>query len=98
MFFYYFVHISFQIAVKILRRVTSEEGELFFEMKMLKIEPETISESGVFFVWPLEIVHVIDQDSPFFAMSAEDLATERFELLVVLEGTNETSNMFFQAR
>ena len=70
--------------MKILRRVTSEEGEPFYEMKMLKIEPETINESCVSFVWPLEIVHVIDKDSPFYDMSAEDLATKSFELLVVL--------------
>merc|ERR1712113_786393 len=31
-------------------------------------------------------------------MTADDLARERFELLIVLEGTNETSNMTFQAR
>ena len=78
--------------------MTSKEGELFYEMKTLKIKTDTISESCVFFVWPLEIVHVIDQDSPFYDKSAEDLATERFELLVVLEGTNETSNMIFQSR
>ena len=84
--------------MKILRRVTSEQGEPFYEMKMLNIEPETISEPCVFFVCPLEIVHVIDQDSPFYDLSAEDLGREKFELLVVLEGTNETSNMFFQTR
>ena len=81
--------------MKILRGVTSEEGELFYEMKTLKIKTDTICESCVFFVWPLEIVHLIDQDSPFYA---EDLAREKIELLVVLEGTNETSNMIFQAR
>ena len=84
--------------MKILRRKISEEGELYHEMKMIKIEPETSSESCIFFVWPLDIVHVIDQDSPFYEMSADDLARDKFELLVVLEGTNETSNMNFQAR
>merc|ERR1719244_1926437 len=67
-------------------------------MKMIKVEPDVSKESCVFFVWPLDIVHVIDEESPFYNMTASDLVKERFELLVVLEGTNETSNMNFQAR
>ena len=87
-----------QISVKLLRRRISQEGEIFQEMKNLKISPDTTEESCIFFVWPLDIVHVIDEDSPFFEISEADLAKERFELLVVMEGTNETSNMTFQAR
>merc|ERR1712106_978368 len=81
-----------QISVKLLRRRISQEGEIFQEMKNLKISPDTTEESCIFFVWPLDIVHVIDEDSPFYNMTACDLAKERFELLLVLEGTNETSN------
>ena len=67
-------------------------------MKNLKVSPNTTEESCIFFVWPLDIIHVIDEDSPFYEMSEADLAKERFELVVVMEGTNETSNMTFQAR
>ena len=67
-------------------------------MENLKVTPDTSDESGIFFVWPLDIVHVIDENSPFYLMSATDLAKEKFELLLVMEGTNETSNMTFQAR
>jgi len=87
-----------QISAKLLRRRISQEGEIFQEMKNLKISPDTTEESCIFFVWPLDIVHVIDEDSPFYEISEADLAKERFELLVVMEGTNETSNMTFQAR
>ena len=81
--------------MKILRRKVTQEGEIYHEMKSLKVE---LSKSCIFFVWPLDIVHIIDEDSPFYNMTAADLAKEHFELLVVLEGTNETSNMAFQAR
>ena len=64
----------------------------------LKVDPDTASESCMFFVWPLDLVHVIDEDSPFYDISAADLARERFELLVIMEGTIETSSMNFQAR
>eukprot|EP00090_Calanus_glacialis_P045677 TRINITY_DN8645_c0_g1_i1.p1 TRINITY_DN8645_c0_g1~~TRINITY_DN8645_c0_g1_i1.p1 ORF type:complete len:457 (-),score=96.57 TRINITY_DN8645_c0_g1_i1:151-1479(-) len=87
-----------QISAKLMRRRISIEGEVYQEMHNLTINPETTNESCIFFVWPLDIVHVIDEDSPFYEMSATDLAKERFELLLVLEGTNETSNMTFQAR
>jgi len=87
-----------QISAKLLRRRISQEGEIFQEMKNLKISPDTTEESCIFFVWPLDIVHVIDEESPFYEISEADLVKERFELLVVMEGTNETSNMTFQAR
>ena len=64
----------------------------------IKVDPDTASESCMFFVWPLDLVHVIDEDSPFYDISAADLARERFELLVIMEGTIETSSMNFQAR
>ena len=63
-----------------------------------KVDPDTASESCMFFVWPLDLVHVIDEHSPFYDISAADLARERFELLVIMEGTIETSSMNFQAR
>ena len=81
-----------------IRRKITEEGEIYQDMENLKVTPDTNSESCLLFVWPLDIVHVIDADSPFYDISAADLAKERFELLVVMEGTNETSNMTFQAR
>jgi len=87
-----------QISAKLLRRRVTLEGELYQEMQNVKVDPETNNESCVFFVWPLDIVHVIDKDSPFYDMSFADLAKERFELLIIMEGTNETSNMTFQAR
>ena len=67
-------------------------------MTDLRITPQTSSESCTFFVWPLDIVHMIDKESPFYHMGAADLATQRFELVVVMEGTSETSNTTFQAR
>merc|ERR1740137_339358 len=87
-----------QISAKLLRRRISQEGEIYQEMKSLNVTPDTTDESCIFFVWPLDIVHVIDEDSPFYDISAADLAKERLELLVVMEGTNETSNMTFQVR
>ena len=65
---------------------------------MIKGEPNTSQEPCILFVGPLEIVHVIDQDSPFYSLGAADLAQEKFELVAIMEGTSETSSMTFQAK
>ena len=46
----------------------------------------------------MTIVHVIDTDSPLYEMSAAELLYERFELLVVLEGTTESTGQTTQVR
>jgi len=87
-----------QISAKILRRRTSAEGEVSQEMTSLTVSPDSSDESCIFFVWPLEIVHVIDKESPLYDVDATNLAKEKFELIVIMEGTIETSSMTFQAR
>ena len=67
-------------------------------MQMIKVEPNTSQEPCIFFVWPLEVVHVIDQDSPFYDLTATEFAQEKFELVAIMEGTSETSRITFQAK
>ena len=81
-----------------LKRHISFEGEITQEMQALNISPDKSNESCIFFVWPLEIIHVIDRNSPFYDVTATELPKQKFELVAVLEGTNETSNAKFQAR
>jgi len=87
-----------KIACKLLRRTLTEEGEAVQEMVDLRVEPNSNNESCIFFVWPLEIIHIIDESSPLFCISASDLAREKFEVVIIMEGTIETSSMTFQAR
>ena len=87
-----------QISAILLRRRISHEGEVYQEMHNLPVNPETTSEYCIFFVWPLDIVHVIDKTSPLYDMTEADFATDSFEIVLVMEGMNETSNMIFQAR
>lgn len=87
-----------KISAKLIRTRTTLEGEIFQEMQNIKVDPETTSESCIFFVWPIDVVHIIDEESPFFDLTPFDLARARFEILILMEGTNETSNMTFQSR
>ena len=45
-------------------------------MENISVSPETTSESCIFFVWPLDIVHVIDHNSPFYNLTADDMARQ----------------------
>ena len=63
-----------QISAKLLRRRISVEGEVYQDMENISVSPETTNESCIFFVWPLDIVHVIDQTSPFYNLTADDLS------------------------
>ena len=40
----------------------------------------------IFLVWPITICHEIDEDSPFWNMTPDDLYKDDFELVVILEG------------
>ncbi|KAK3586699.1 hypothetical protein CHS0354_039171 [Potamilus streckersoni] len=42
--------------------------------------------TNIFLAWPSNIVHVIDENSPFWDMSKEDLRHENFELVVIFGG------------
>uniref|UniRef100_A0A1Y1NKS0 Inward rectifier potassium channel C-terminal domain-containing protein n=1 Tax=Photinus pyralis TaxID=7054 RepID=A0A1Y1NKS0_PHOPY len=54
-------------------------------LKSLKLEPPGI------LLWPLEIVHKITPTSPFWDLSAKDVITKRFELLVTVHGSSLTT-------
>lgn len=54
--------------------------------------------SDLFFIWPQIVVHRINADSPMYNMSASDLLQDRFEIVVILEGTVESTGQSTQAR
>lgn len=55
-------------------------------------------EDTVLFIWPSTVVHRIDEDSPFFHMSAKDFYRKHYEIIVCLEGIVEPTGMSIQAR
>lgn len=81
---------------------TTQEGEVM----PLCQQPLQISDGGgdveldsrVFLVWPIIVEHPIDESSPFWDMSAEELRREQFELIIILEGVVECTGMTTQAR
>lgn len=52
----------------------------------------------IFMIWPVTICHRIDETSPFYDMNADDFVTQKFEMVVILEGIIESTGMTTQAR
>jgi len=53
---------------------------------------------NLFLVTPLIISHEINSKSPFYDMDAEYIKNEPFEIIVILEGLQESTGMICQAR
>lgn len=41
-------------------------------------------EDRLMFIWPMTIVHKINEKSPLYGLSASDMLRERFEIVVML--------------
>ncbi|XP_062586173.1 inward rectifier potassium channel 2-like [Saccostrea cucullata] len=54
--------------------------------------------SQIFMAWPTQLVHTIDNTSPFWKMSREDLQREDFELVVILDGIVSTTSNNLQTQ
>jgi len=54
--------------------------------------------NSLLLIWPVTIVHVIDDKSPFYHLSRDELTNFKFELITVLEGTVESTGQSIQVR
>ncbi|XP_045516175.1 G protein-activated inward rectifier potassium channel 3-like isoform X3 [Pieris brassicae] len=86
------------IRAQIIRRKITREGEsLPFYQQELKVGADG-EEDRLMFIWPMTIVHKINEKSPLYNLSASDMLRERFEIVVMLEGVIESTGMTTQAR
>ena len=84
-------------ALLVKHRQTREGETMPLCQYPLNVETESSrSDSFVFFFWPVTVAHKIDRSSPFWNMSAERMTSERFEVIVILEGTVQTSGSMIQ--
>ena len=78
--------------VMLIWRLTKEGETIPLCQYPLDLETETCrqnSNSFVFLVWPATVVHRINSSSPLWDISAEQMLTEQFEIIVILEGKQE---------
>jgi inward rectifier potassium channel len=74
--------------------VESVDGELRRSFKILTLERESV----VFFPLTWTIVHPIDQESPLYGKSAEDLEKLQAELLILIKGFDDTFSQTVHSR
>jgi hypothetical protein len=85
-------------AILIKRRATQEGEVIPLYQYDLQLGAPGETEGRLFMVWPVIVEHRINEDSPFWDLSADSLQREQFELVVVLEGIVESTGMTTQAR
>ncbi|XP_061782633.1 inward rectifier potassium channel 2a [Nerophis lumbriciformis] len=86
------------VRAQLLRSRTTPEGE-YIPLDQTDIDVGFDSGADrVFLVSPVTVVHVIDQDSPFYDMSRRDLRDADLEIVVILEGMVEATAMTTQCR
>ncbi|XP_035901055.1 G protein-activated inward rectifier potassium channel 3-like [Anopheles stephensi] len=90
--------IGANVRAQLIRPKVTNEREVLPQYRTeLELSSDDCS-SDVFFLWPQIVVHRIDERSPLYGYSAEDVLLERFEIVVVLEGTVESTGQTTQAR
>ncbi|XP_043250860.1 uncharacterized protein LOC122396475 isoform X1 [Colletes gigas] len=86
------------VRAQLIRSRTTKEGEILSQNQRELAIGTDGQDGNLFFIWPTTIVHKINQESPFYNMSAEDMLTDRFEVVAILEGTIESTGQTTQAR
>lgn len=91
--------IGASIRAQLIKTRQTKEGELLAQHQTeLEIGADGGAASDLFFIWPMVVAHRITAESPLYGMSATDLLQERFEIVVILEGTVESTGQSTQAR
>uniref|UniRef100_A0A670YE03 Potassium inwardly rectifying channel subfamily J member 12 n=1 Tax=Pseudonaja textilis TaxID=8673 RepID=A0A670YE03_PSETE len=86
------------VRAQLLKPRITEEGEY---IPLDQIDIDVGFDKGldrIFLVSPLTILHEINEESPLFGISRQDLETDDFEIVVILEGMVEATAMTTQAR
>lgn len=86
------------IRASLVSQKVTEEGETIpFYHHQLEVKIDD-SKNSLLLIWPVTVVHIMDANSPFFSLDAEQLATFKFEIITVIEGTVESTGQSIQVR
>ncbi|XP_054283845.1 G protein-activated inward rectifier potassium channel 3-like isoform X1 [Macrosteles quadrilineatus] len=90
--------IAASVRAQIIRPRATKEGEYLSPFLCeLDVQVDDYN-SNIFLIWPKVVVHKIDASSPLYHLSAADIIHDRFEIVVILEGTTESTGQTTQAR
>lgn len=84
-------------ALFISKKTTKEGDDIPFYHRNLKLRFDDCGPE-IFLVWPATIIHEIDETSPFYPMNADRITNAKFEIIVMLRGTVESTGQTIEAR
>ena len=99
--------IEAHIRLQLFREVQTVEGHrypFYQEDLMVFYNPDDYKQQNedirnhIFLLYPLVIVHVIEEGSPFYELTPEKLKESKFELVAVLDGIVEATGMNTQPK
>ncbi|GJQ81862.1 hypothetical protein Trydic_g9888 [Trypoxylus dichotomus] len=90
--------IGASIRAQLIRPKTTKEGETLNQYQTELSVSADGCDGDLFFIWPMTIVHKIDSNSPLYHLSPRNFLNEQFEIVVILEGTIESTGQTTQAR
>lgn len=86
------------VRAQLIKHKTTKEGELLpYYQTELELNADGC-DSNLFFIWPVTMVHRITPDSPLYGVTAKEISQQRFEIVVALDGTVESTGQTTQAR
>lgn len=86
--------IGARISLHFIKKKITREGEFIpFYHTLLDV-----CYDNVLLSWPVVVVHEINEASPLYTMSAEELVKDTFEIVIILEGTTASTGQSFQAK
>jgi potassium inwardly-rectifying channel subfamily J len=90
--------IGASIRAQLIRSRKTKEGEVLSNFQTELNVSADGCDNNLFFIWPMTICHKIDEESPLYHLSASDMLQDKFEVVVILEGTVESTGQTTQAR
>lgn len=86
------------VRARVINKRVTKEGELVeFHQVDLTLQIDNC-DNRIMMLWPTLVLHKIDESSPFYNLSAQQLQREQFEIVVLLEGGVESTGLQTQAR
>lgn len=86
--------INGHVTAYMLKPIRTLEGE-FVQNYIHQLK---LKEANSFLIWPITVVHVIDDSSPLYDFSAQDMMDYRFEIVVCLTGSSKNMGTVTQSR
>ncbi|XP_028134333.1 G protein-activated inward rectifier potassium channel 3 [Diabrotica virgifera virgifera] len=90
--------ISSSVKAFLIHTKVTKEGENLNDFETeLEVQCDD-SGSDPLLLWPITVIHKISENSPFYNFSASEMLNEKFEIIVILDGTIESTGQNTHAK